>query len=729
MRVSRKTKAALFAVALCAFPHTRACGPWLPNRFLARGGESILKPPEFFFELEMKRLAKSYPSAFRSVDPFASAEQPAQEPVDADPRLPSSYVRQTANADRADFAAAIAAGHIEPPDRDKAKAEHEDSRQFIQSATPDDARLPPQEFPSEFADYHRGAMAFRRGKLDEAREAWTALLSRPPAERRYRSTWAEFMLGKMALAQNRPEAREHFERVRKLASEGFGDSLGLAAASLGWQARFELGQGALESAGPLYLQQLASGDLSGVSSLLTVARTALPAQPEQPDLPRLAKDKTLRQIVSAFILTRAIPMGEKGPESLPARWLATMEAAGLKEIEDADRLGWAAYSMGRYDEAKRWLERAQPDSGLALWLRAKLEFRAGHLAEAAGALAQAVPKLPRGEKLELRELNPDELIPSDLAYADLGLLRLARTEFTGALKTLLAANHWQDAAYIAERVLTIEELRTFLKAEYAAVPESPKPEPGKEGADEEKVHYDFDHTPETVEDTTRQLRWLLARRLVRGGRFVEAQPLFPVEWRPVIDRYATALKLGNATSKPKAARANALWEAAQVARKNGMELMGTEMEPDAFIWDGQFEEEPVAQERLNGTYLSNGADDEVSQNEGDEAPKVRPLVIPSSPDERRRLAKHGITPDTRFHYRYLAADLAWRAAKLMPDNNEETARVLNTAGLWLMARDEDAADRFYQAIEKRCSETKLGKEAIARHWFVPPPPEEPSPQQ
>ena len=76
-------------------------------------------------------------------------------------------------------------------------------------------------------------------------------------------------------------------------------------------------------------------------------------------------------------------------------------------------------------------------------------------------------------------------------------------------------------------------------------------------------------------------------------------------------------------------------------------------------------------------------------------------------------------PGKRFHYRYIAADLAWRAAKLMPDNSEETARILHTAGGWLKVRDPDAADRFVQAIESRCARTEIGKATLKLHWFSP----------
>jgi hypothetical protein len=95
------------------------------------------------------------------------------------------------------------------------------------------------------------------------------------------------------------------------------------------------------------------------------------------------------------------------------------------------------------------------------------------------------------------------------------------------------------------------------------------------------------------------------------------------------------------------------------------------------------------------------------------------FVPPVSKSEKERLKKHAVPSIRRYYSVYLASDLGWRAAALLPDNDEKTAELLNTAGNWLKSRDDDAADRFYQAIERRCAKTELGKEAIKRHWFVP----------
>jgi hypothetical protein len=94
------------------------------------------------------------------------------------------------------------------------------------------------------------------------------------------------------------------------------------------------------------------------------------------------------------------------------------------------------------------------------------------------------------------------------------------------------------------------------------------------------------------------------------------------------------------------------------------------------------------------------------------------FALAVTPEEKKRLAATKLNPERRFHYRHVAAGLAWKAALLMPDGAEETADVLNTAGCWLKNKDEKAADRFYQAIERRCSKTEIGKEAVKKHWFA-----------
>jgi hypothetical protein len=92
-------------------------------------------------------------------------------------------------------------------------------------------------------------------------------------------------------------------------------------------------------------------------------------------------------------------------------------------------------------------------------------------------------------------------------------------------------------------------------------------------------------------------------------------------------------------------------------------------------------------------------------------------LLPASEDELRRASVPAADPDERFHYRFLAAAMAWQAALLMPDNSDATARVLCEAGNWIKYRDPQRADVFYKALVRRCRKTAIGDQADKMRWF------------
>src|SRR6266581_377670 len=184
------------------------------------------------------------------------------------------------------------------------------------------------------------------------------------------------------------------------------------------------------------------------------------------------------------------------------------------------------------------------------------------------------------------------------------------------------------------------------------------------------------------------IRYLLARRLARELRGDIAREYYPGDWQPKFDELIAALRGGWDESAPNEQRAKALFAAAIIARTNGMELLGTEVEPDWQIYGGGF---------------AWGVTWECRATNASSA-----VVNVASSDEIRRAINHNADPEARFHYRYQAAFLAWEAAKLMPDNSDETARVLCTAGSWLKRRDPQTADIFYKALVRRCRKTAIG---------------------
>jgi hypothetical protein len=342
---------------------------------------------------------------------------------------------------------------------------------------------------------------------------------------------------------------------------------------------------------------------------------------------------------------------------------------GVKVAEEGDRLAWAAYGAGKMDLAQRWASAADEGSTLTRWVKSRLHLRAGRVREAAEELAKITFKLAPAEKrLEWNEEYRDEV--SEHIQAELGVLRLGQREYVEALGLFLRAGLGEDAGYIAERVLTIEELKDYVdkRCDEAAAGQ---------------------WQSETI-------RYILARRLARLGRCDEAVTYYPECWRKTFQAFTAFMENSRNRALGKHDRAENLWQAARITRYEGMELFGTEVEPDWHAWGGDYATMAYA-------YYRSAAE----SNE----------VTAATSDEKERIQRHVVEPAMRFHYRYIAAEMAWEAAELMPDNSDQTARVLCVAGSWLKNQDPNYADTFYKALVRRCSKTQLGREADARRWF------------
>jgi len=740
-----KTLPALVVMAWCA-SDLRASTGYLPLEiYLDEGGKNVDASPEFYWELEVERLARDFHPTEKLVLPKSAQPRTQGTEEEAAPNL---RAEDTAAADVKDFDDALKEGRIKPAGVAKAAQQHKTARDSINSTAL------PEEFASEFADYHRGAFAYHQGKehWDKARNAWEELLKRPEQDRHYRSVWAAFMLGKLALKfGDYATAVNWFQRTRELAKSGFADSLGMAADSYGWEGRSEWKQEHPAKAAALFLTQLALGDESAFVSLKALVPDREPIEgmlnygPEKEEkekaseqqkreeeqnsvskLKAAAQDPLLRRLVTAHILaTASSPPGFYPEESSNApvnrcvRWLAIIKGTQLGKVEDAEYLGWVAYNNGDYKSAAHWLELSKDDTPAALWLRAKLQRRAGKLADATKSMAQAWQLIEGSpgymvERAELGSLIQDLpgytgwSVPTDEAQGeyrseeevsrwafkesasgDLGGLHLARGDFVPALDVLWKGGLWNDAAFVAEDVLTTNELKKYVDAQPSTAP------------------------PSKGEDYNAKLRYLLGRRLVRDKRYSEASTYLRSPYDKILEKYVEALKNGADPKLSKLDRARAWFTAAWLARYDGMELMGTEVAPDGFALEGQFELTDLARQRQTGSYkkVSYGKD-------GQEKTATLPVTLKPSKQELQRLATNKINPDTRYRYRLIAGDLAIKAAELLPNDSQELADVVNRAGLWVKDRDEKIGNRYCQIIERRCPKTEIGRAVVAKHWFV-----------
>jgi hypothetical protein len=714
----------LFACPSSAF----ATGFYGPVQYLDNGGRNVDLSPEFYWELEVKRLSAKFHPPEKLL--LVKIEESNGDAV-ADPKL------ITAEADAKDFDQAIQEGRIKPPDPEKARKDHQTARELISKTDDKTTDTLPEEFDSEFADYDRGAFAYRRGKehWDEAGEAWHRLLQRPEAERHYRAVWAFFMLGKIAVKRGDPEAVTWFQKTRETAKLGFADSLGMAADSYGWEGRSEWKQNHPEKAAALFLMQLALGDTSAIVSLkalipdrspvdgmlnygmeaddfnkLTPEQKSAENQKTQIALRSAAKDPLLSSLVTAHILatesttqnpTEVQSAQETGPQTRCGRWLQAIIEANRVQVDDAEYLGWVAYNNGSYGEAQRWLQLAKNESPAAAWLQAKLQRRKGQMNEAAKSMEKAwesIRDLARytgwsGTTEDRYLTGRDDYFWSfdGSASGDLGGLRLERADFVQALETFWRGGLWEDAAYIAEHVLSAAELREFVDQQSDAAGSGHMSLPSRGLGD---------------------LKNLLGRRLVREDQYQGAARYIKPPYDKVLAKYVQAVNDGANEKLPKEERARAWFTAAWLARYDGMELMGTEAAPDGFDSGGAFENVDLAKQRTAGFWTLS------TYVNGKETIAKVPLVLKPSKQEIKRLGQYRTIPDIRFHYRIIAGALAMRAAALLPDNTAELADVVNTAGRWVADRDDKLANRYYQQLESRCAKTDIGKSAIARHWFV-----------
>ncbi|MHC4890510.1 MAG: hypothetical protein ACYTEO_13720, partial [Planctomycetota bacterium] len=478
----------------------RACGPFFPNRVLLGGDNVVLKAPIANFRKEIERIKPPVPTQFEAVPPSRG-----------------QYRQQTATIDVAEVENALAGRNLGGEQRNNILEKYRAARKVIleyvktlsrwknerkwnwRTRKYDPPKSPKPQFnaptigdglPGEFEDYLRGAIFYHQGETGKAIEAWLDLLNRPVQERLYRSTWAAFMIGKTLLEAEPAEAIEWFQIVRQLAEEGFVDSLGLASSSLGWEAKAALNLDQYDQAIELYVAQMATGDPTAILSLQFAAGNALRSEPEV--LEEIARSATARKVITAYVISRHRTWGS---------WIAAVESAEVSVVEEAEQLALASYQMGEMDIAQRWLDVAPQDTTMSRWVRAKLLLRAGKVPEAAEQLAPIASCLPRAQQPRSGYQRAEAI--EIRVRGELGVLHLARRQYIEALDVLLQGGYWEDAAYVAERVLVPDELIEYVNLK----------RPPLEQTDISEEDYGIIYGANNPNWFRIRIRYLLARRL------------------------------------------------------------------------------------------------------------------------------------------------------------------------------------------------------------------------
>ena len=675
--------------------------------------------PEFFWHEEVHRLAEKY----RDKD---SQGMKVRGAPDADSFLTYNYYsdapekedkeRAASAPDLSDFADALKTGRLKPADAAAATEAHQNTRAAIDTKKP----LPGGEADSEFADYHAGAIAPEK---PEAAAAWLKLLARPKEERHYRSVWAAFMLGKNALAAKQwAGASKYFQQCRALAREGFADSLALAADSYGWEGRAELMAENYPQAARLYLTQLALGDSSAVVSSkrcipewMSPASGGLPgeaiveASPDKPTPPppapdeakstarwkEAASDPALQELITAHILaTDTAEYTEDFTRS--THWLGVLTAAGVEKVEDANRLAWLAYNAGDYKSARSWLAKADAKSPLALWLEAKFALRDGKFDVAAKIMLEVAQGVPAGQHYAYI------VTPHDRARGEAAALLYAKGQFAEAFDAFVEGNCGEDVKFMIESILTVDEL-------IAAAAKIPAPKPPAKDAEGHEIP-PLNLTSGGYYWRSSSVRSQIGRRLIREGKVKDGRPLLTEVERKLMDEYIAYAVKAEVKNVSATDRAKAWWDAADLMLDSGHEFRGTEAdfhkpENDSGNWT-------VREQRVAGTF-----NPEPYANPAEKKPVRKPVFIPATAAEKKRLAATAKQHTKPMRTRMVAIAHLLKAAGLLPDGTEEKARTLNTTGYWLQDIDNPAADKIFARISKEYAATPTGKAVVKKRWF------------
>ncbi|MDC7818076.1 hypothetical protein [Pseudomonas sp. BLCC-B112] len=631
----------LLCLSLCLpLAPALACGPTFPMRLLDDRPQTLAQLPEGSFQFEISRLGQ----------PIVGLMPVAKNGFSVDYSLPDSYSVQERN-------------WAEQQGLDQAQ-----QTLVGQLRKLNDARVAEQQgasLPLEIKLYIAGAVAFSAGDHELAAEYFRKVLALPAEQRALRSTWAAYSLGRalsfiseqanelddQGRRDMRQSARQAFAQTRQLSIDAFSDPLSLGVASLGEEARILKDQNDWSQAIDLYAIQNQLGSEVGYSSLKQVVGE-LSGLPDAQLLEQLKHPSVARLLTASLISHQAWSFGERPESEVKLIKLLSQGTAG--SFDNADRLAALNYQNGDFATAQRLLEHAG-DGGLAWWLRAKMALRDGDKVAAAAAYAKAAAAFPRDESWGFRgdyDGNYEDLKPGCRVEGESALLALDRGDYVQAFELLYRSGdiYWHDAATVAERVLTLDELKQFVDTQVPA----PSPTPKQPDA-----YY------ETL-PIAAQVRELLGRRLLREGRYEEGWGYFDSPERQAIAKAYGEYRRSAESAWLPTRRAEAYYQAGKLARASGMEILGYEMGPDYHsLWGSYSLEIPPVQ--------------------------AGPFV---SADEVQRQQATTAAPDVRYHYRYLAGELGNQAADFLPHTSQAYAAVLCKAARW--TRGSDAEITYYR---------------------------------
>ncbi|WP_311971006.1 hypothetical protein [Pseudomonas baltica] len=747
-----------------------ACGPFFPLQVLDNRAATLAATPSNSFAYEAAHLVKAgdtlkaieSPSNTWDDAPAVNPDQPDQASLPAAQWQALQAMRQAPSDEQA-----YALGRQLPPA----------------------LRLYTTGAVDLLAAHVCGASGEDCGRTPEALQAlaidrFQAVLALPAEQAAPRAVWAAYALARLHAARSAPGAADAsaeralalaaFAQVRSLALAGAPDPWGMAVGSYGEQARLYLSTAEqrcdytdfmnstacasaiapadLKQALALYAEQAARGSDSAVQSLRMIAEWLLrdgspaAAMVDDPlsqqllvayslalmgdivnDDPNSATDYFANADNTGQLGYADAAQGYKGVSANPVlqRLVAAISQNGVQQVAGADRLAALAYRLGDYRLAQALVDK-QPGV-LASWVRAKLALRRGDSEAAVQAYAEAAQGFPTLDS----SIEPGE---AGRLKAEQAVLSLSRGDYLQALDQFYKSGYAEDLYYVAERVLTLEELKAYVDEHVPASPIPPKPADFSSFSAEQFSTWRGQQQGLTFTQAD-QLRSLLARRMVRQGQIDQALGYFPDDGDPrnteIGYDYETntstliamtpsgwAKAYGDARHDGESDwfatdRAEAWFTAANLARQHGMEIMGFQQGPDFAEFGGAYTY-GTGRQSWQGTRDDSTPVPRDTPQQRAAADLPGPLV---TADERDRYAASEAKPAQTFHYRYVAVALAEKAADNLPARSQAFAAVLCRAASFVQ-NDQPRANAVYQRYVREGAAVPFAED-FGRHCVEP----------
>jgi hypothetical protein len=547
--------------------------------------------------------------------------------------------------------------------------------------------------PKEFSIYLRGAVAYRSGLGDQARERWKTLLALPADERKYKTIWAAWMLARTSTADG--EAMQWYTKVKQYKKDGFPDSIKVTDKD--WTAFFSLKSGDYSTALTIYIRRGKDNTIDSVSAANDISEVFSQAlekhhKDPKPIFNTFAKNKEHAVALSYFISRSFKPYQheivdrdhhQESRKTL-ALWINSLTESKRTDIDK--ELGiCAATAYSIYDEKTihLCLKAMKKPTTESLWQQAKLNTIKGKLTNAAELYRQTI------EHIKLDAIAVEYQKPSYYGsyrgageitndrhfnlYSEYACVELGLKHYDKALDLFLTVDNTSDAAYIAETLLSPLELLGYVRNSKTA-------------------------------QKSEWVKALLTRKLMRHEYFKDAKNFALDKHLKIYTSYISNYRIGIDKAAATEQRAQAFIIAADIIRDHGNELFYLENHSRPFLRVSAAGR-TVHEKYDHANYYANPL------------PTAQEFTPKITLDEQKRIKQNYVRISPVSTKNRKAAELLYYAAMLLPMNDNHAAKLFWQAGDWTRP-DPKVADKYYQALVKRCPKTQLGKACDNRRWLL-----------